>query len=1370
MSALRKAGLVLGLAVALLGLAATSVVARPVIGVELTRDPAPTSTPVTHSDERVVYRVKVKNNANANPNAGDQLTCENSTSRWFNVSSESDFAYRWLRNGEEIPGATAQTYTTTAADEGQAIQCEVIGTNPSTGVTTVNARATVSAGSKTLTDVDTLFGSFAVGQEVDVAVGQEVDGFGIPAGTTIVAIGPGTLELSAAATASEPGITLLGLAPSRVSTSSVSVSLPPVVVNPVSPAPPPAPVDDPRQVESRPHTVSVPGGFGSYFFEGEKLLCKAPTNWTPGATFTYQWLRNGAEIPGQTSSEYTPVEAEDKAAGLQCEVTAQTGSGVPPAGGEAVSTSGNVLWQVKNSSNAEPFPVIGEDAPNDARGGRDERPAVGFANNLAGATVEVELPAGQETYAMLARALGGSSAWECAKEAPTALQHAKVKCTNKSSLAPGGAYPPIEIITHIGRDAPDTLVAKATASGGAADPVSGEDQVTLLPAVPFGFKAFSTKVADDQGNDFTKAGGHPFSAGASLAFNEHVPALPTNAGLRATNGLVKQVVTKLPQGFTGNPQAVPETCPEVGMIPKDECPAGSIIGGITLETEVTTFPGLPVYAVEPERGEVATFGFGLTGPEVAYVLTPELHASDGYAISVASAPVAKTPELLAASVTLCGFGVKVQLGSPAPFKGCKKATESGSFKAPFLTNPTNCREAPKTVIQADSWEQPGEYAEAQSSNPPLTECDEVEFEPEVELAPTSNRADSATGLDVEVTMDQDGLESKKGTAQASIARSVVTLPRGMALNPTAAEGLDACTSAQIGIGNDEPISCPAASKVGTLEVETPLLEEALPGSIYVAKQGDNPFGSLLGLYLVIDSERYGILIKLAGKVSADPSTGQLTTTFDQIPEAPVSKLTLHLNSGERAPLLTPAKCGRYEIHSEFTPWNESPAVVEDTRFKVSKGPNGGPCPSGNLEASVTGRLADPTAGATSPFELRLRREDGTQRLSSLQLTMPPGLTGYLKGIPYCPDAALASISTAEGTGAKELASPSCPAASQIGSLSVGAGAGPHPFYVNTAKAYLAGPYKGAPLSIAVVAPAVAGPFDLGTVVVRNAAYLDPASAVITLKADPLPTILHGIPLDLRDIRVSVDRPHFILAPTSCEAKSLDAILGGSEGASQSLADRFQVGGCERLGFKPKLDLRLFGKTNRGAFPGLRATYKTRPGDANLKGLVLRFPKSEFIEQSHFRTICTRVQWAAGAGNGTQCPKGSIYGHVRAFTPLLDQPLEGPVYLRSSSHQLPDVVFALRGQVNAEVAVRVDSVNGGLRSTVTDAPDVPVSRVVLSMQGAQKGLFVNSRDLCSHTFRASAQLSAQNGGESTLRPVMGNGCGKKGRGGRASGGR
>ena len=330
---------------------------------------------------------------------------------------------------------------------------------------------------------------------------------------------------------------------------------------------------------------------------------------------------------------------------------------------------------------------------------------------------------------------------------------------------------------------------------------------------------------------------------------------------------------------------------------------------------------------------------------------------------------------------------------------------------------------------------------------------------------------------------------------------------------------------------------------------------------------------------------------------------------------------------------------------------------------------------------------------------------------------------------------------------------------------VGAGAGESPLYVDTAKAYLAGPYKGAPLSIAVVAPAVAGPLDLGNVVIRNALYLNPATAQVRAVSDPIPTILHGILLDIRDVRVQIDRPAFTLNPTNCDPMSVGATLGGLSGQSASLSSRFQVGGCESLGFKPTLKTRLFGGTGRGAFPAFRATYEPRAGDANLKDLALRFPRSEFIEQGHFRTICTRVQYAANS-----CPAGSIYGHVSAITPLLADPLEGPVYLRSSDHNLPDVVFALHGQVDAEAVVRIDSKQGGLRASIEGAPDVPITKVTLDMQGGQKGLFVNSRDLCASTFRSSLRASAHNGAPFESRPALANGkCGKKAKRRRARGG-
>ncbi len=312
----------------------------------------------------------------------------------------------------------------------------------------------------------------------------------------------------------------------------------------------------------------------------------------------------------------------------------------------------------------------------------------------------------------------------------------------------------------------------------------------------------------------------------------------------------------------------------------------------------------------------------------------------------------------------------------------------------------------------------------------------------------------------------------------------------------------------------------------------------------------------------------------------------------------------------------------------------------------------------------------------------------------------------------------------------------------------------------TGKVYLAGPYKGAPLSLAVITPAVAGPFDLGTVVVRTALHVDPSTTQITAQTDPIPHILQGIPLDVRSISVRLDHSGWGLNPTSCDPFSFDGTLQSVLGGSSSLSNRFQVGDCARLGFKPKLQLSLKGKTKRTAFPALHAVYTPKEGDANLKSLVLRFPRSEFIEQGHFRTICTRVQWAAGAGGGSECPEGSVYGKIKATTPLLDNPLEGSVYLRSSDHNLPDVVFALKGQVDAEVSVRIDSVKGGLRASIEDAPDVPISKVTLDMQGGQKGLFVNSRDICAHAYKASVALGAQSGKEGRLRPVIRARCGGK----------
>jgi hypothetical protein len=403
------------------------------------------------------------------------------------------------------------------------------------------------------------------------------------------------------------------------------------------------------------------------------------------------------------------------------------------------------------------------------------------------------------------------------------------------------------------------------------------------------------------------------------------------------------------------------------------------------------------------------------------------------------------------------------------------------------------------------------------------------------------------------------------------------------------------------------------------------------------------------------------------------------------------------------------------------------------------------------------------AGSFSPFNMRLQWQDGEQDMTKFSSILPPGQLGSLKGVAKCPDPAVEAAKAK--TGRQEQASPSCPADSYIGRTAAGAGVGGALTYAK-GSLYLAGPYKGAPLSVISITPAIAGPFDAGTVVVRLGLDLNPKTAEVEVDgaaSDPIPHILKGIVLKVRDLRVYVDRPNFTLNPTSCDESSVKAILFGSyldvfspnDDVPADLSTRYQAANCLNLGFKPKLDFKLEGGTKRGAHPAFQATYRPRPRDANVKDLVVRLPRSAFLDQAHIRTICTRVQFAADA-----CPAGAKYGQIKAFSPLLDEPLAGPVYLRSSDHNLPDLVFDLQGLVDVEVATRIDSVRGGIRARVEGAPDAPLSKVVLRMQGAKKGLIVNSRDLCAAKSKAGVQLSGHNGRRFSTRPVMRADCGGK----------
>jgi hypothetical protein len=978
-------------------------------------------------------------------------------------------------------------------------------------------------------------------------------------------------------------------------------------------------------------------------------------------------------------------------------------------------------------------------------------------------TLEVELPGGLQTSVLAAQGEG----WSCSASAASVAGAAKAVCRRSSPLAPGASSPPVDLTVALGADVPERAAATATASCSCAPaPGSASDEFILSPFPAFGVQSalggfFRSVGPPPFGEPYTQAGGHPFIGAASVLLTSRRKRQAVDLGPLGWYGPTenaRRIILDLPHGQTANSMATPVLCANL-----DACPAASAVGAVSLDVDAFTVPNQPIFAIESEAGAPAQFVFQVGGN--LYTLAARLRSEDGYATSLQLAPVPPVG-LLDLRIALCDFGAVLAGGVVV---GCRESTDPEANAKPLLTNPTRCDPAnpPRMTIRVDSWEHPGFFGESPIVVPPLTGCDLVPFEPRAQVTPTSGRADSPSGLDVELTMPVDGLESRQGIAQANLDNLDATLPRGMSFNPSVADGLGACGKAAIGLGSDVEPECPDSARVGTAEIQTPLFEEALTGPVYLAEQGDVD-GSTVGLYLVLESKERGVLVKVPATASPDPRTGQLAFAVHELPEIPFSALRVHFAGGPRALLISPPRCGSYEIQSELSPWtaadpaNPTPAetVAQSTPYGVAEGPSGGACPSGALEPKLRAGIDNAAADSASPLRLRISSEDGSQRFSSLDLTTPPGLTAHLRGIPYCPDRVLASIPSAEGTGEAEIDDPSCPAASGIGAASLGLGAGPSPLFVDSGRAYLAGPYKGRPLSIALVIPAVIGPLDLGNVVVREALHVDPATAQITLESDPLPAILHGVLLDVRDVRIAIDRPGVIHSPTDCDPASISADVRGELAGTAAVSTRFQVTGCERLPFAPKLRLALTGATGRNGHPAMTATLSQAAGEATAASLFLTLPSSELLAQDHIRAVCTRARFAAH-----DCPASSVYGQAEAETPLTDQPLRGPVYLRASDRKLPDLVLALRGPdsqpVEIDLVARVDSVDGRIRNTFAALPDAPITRLVMKMRGGRTGLLANSRNLCARTVRSAVRLVGHNGRRVDRHPVVRRDCGGRG---------
>lgn len=994
---------------------------------------------------------------------------------------------------------------------------------------------------------------------------------------------------------------------------------------------------------------------------------------------------------------------------------------------------------------------------------------------------------------------------ECVVEAAD-----EVACSYEGVLPPYQAIE-IEVFTSLVGSPPVVgNSGEVTVSGGNASSVRAEQNIVVSDEpVPFGIEKFSAVAEEEGGDPVTRAGSHPFQFTTTLQLNAGAvhPTLDTGViGARylATEqpGLPRNLSFPLPAGLVGNATAMPQ-CKMATFLPKkgeaiNACPDATVVGVSSVTVvEDQTFGllrvAVPVFNLPPAHGEPARFGFVVAGTPV--LIDTEVDPEDEYRITARVSNASQLVQFLSATTTLWGAP-----GDPrhdnARGWNCVYFIPGGPCERPpsldepaFLRMPVQCSSPLGFDLSLEPWNVPlGSQVNSSSfTGDALQGCNLVPFNPSIEAAPTSKLAENPSGLNFSLKMPNSGLLNKDGVAEGQAKKVEVTLPEGVTVNPSQAEGLAACRPADYARETSSSLpgqGCPEASKIGSVSITTPLLEEEAKGSVFVASPYDNPFDSLLALYMVAKIPERGILIKQAGKVNLDPRTGQIVTTFDDLPQLPFETFELNFFEGNRAPLVTPPKCGTYGMVARFTPWHASnpssplpsEIITRTSSFAVDQGPNGGPCPSGvpPFKPGFTAGTTNNAAGKYSPFAARLTRNDGEQEFSRFSMKLPKGVIGKLAGVQFCSDAAIAAARARTGPngGQEELDNPSCPAASQIGRTLVGAGVGPELTYA-PGKIYLAGPNQGSKLSIVAITTAKVGPFDLGNVVIRQALKVDPETAEVSTEgtaSDPIPHILQGIVVHARDIRVYVDRPDFVINPTSCERMAASSTVIGSGLDFESLADDqavdvsapFQAADCASLGFKPRLSLKLLGGTKRTDTPRLRAVLNARKGDANIGRAQVTLPRSAFLEQAHIRTVCTRVQFRAGGGNGEQCPKASVYGHARAISPLLDEPLAGPVYLRSSNNELPDLVAALHSsKVDINLVGRIDSLNGRIRNTFETVPDAPVTKFVLEMQGGEKGLIVNSTNICRGKHRAVANFKGQNGRRHHFTPLVKAKCkGKK----------
>ncbi len=920
----------------------------------------------------------------------------------------------------------------------------------------------------------------------------------------------------------------------------------------------------------------------------------------------------------------------------------------------------------------------------------------------------------------------------------------------------------LTIPVRVSASAPANVTNRVTVSGGGAAEAVRETPTTISAAsAPFGIAPGSTATA--LSND--QAGAH-----SDLTTSLRV----TTDSLGQLAAAPEETGSELPPGFVVDVAHAPKCSAarfsEQEALTEPRCPLSTQVGTVTLNLNFSPLFGFaaqghlvaPVYNLTTNPGELERLGFfALTfGVEGTVTVRP-----GDYGGRVAFQNIHEDL-LQGASVTVWGVP---SAAIHNPMRGlecfglngtgsCEYATETESFipvsvggmsstspLIPYFTNVTQCTGQPlQGTLFAASWQEPERRVTAPTDYPTLTGCEQLEFGPYITAAPDTNRADTPAGFTFDVKIPQEGLTNAGGLSSSDIENTVATLPAGVAINPGQAAGLGACQPSEDGIGVSGPPACPSDSKVGEVEVETPLVPRPLKGSVYLL--ASNP--PEVKLLVAPENPNEGLYVKFVGTVHLNETTGQLVTTFEKTPSLPFDDLRLSFSGGAQAALATPLRCGTYQTTGVFSPWSGSADIPTSSAFAIESGPGGSACaaPLPFSPELIAGATTDQAGGFTS-FSMLLRRGDGQQRIRNLQFKVPEGLLGMISKVPLC--------------GEPQAAQGTCPAASQIGHTVVEAGPGPYPLVVPQpgkppAPIYLTGGYDGAPYGLSIVVPLEVGPFTLQTQVVRAKIEVDPRTAQLTVTTDPFPTIIDGVPADLRTIDAVIDRPEFMFNPTDCAPMSFGGTAYSTEGASAAISSHFQVGSCQALKFKPNFKVSTSGRTSRanGASLTAKIVYPTgQLGDdqassqSNIRLVKVELPKQLPSRLTTLQKACTAAQFEA---NPAGCPAASMVGHATALTPVLPVPLSGPAYFVSHGGEaFPSLIVVLQGYGTTVdlVGSTFISSKGITSSTFKQVPDVPISSFELTLpEGPYSALAANGNLCKAKQLSMPTEFIAQNGVE------------------------